>query len=35
MMRKLLVGGLLAAGATAAAKTLYPDLTRYLEMRRM
>jgi hypothetical protein len=34
-MRKLLVAGLMAAGATAAAKTVYPDLQRYLEMRRM
>jgi hypothetical protein len=34
-MRKLLVASLMAAGATATAKAIYPDLHRYLEMRRM
>ncbi|ADP80734.1 DUF6893 family small protein [Pseudofrankia inefficax] len=34
-MRKLLVASLMAAGATVTAKSVYPDLHRYLEMRRM
>ncbi|WP_374113346.1 hypothetical protein [Frankia sp. AgB1.8] len=34
-MHKLLVASLVAAGATVAAKSVYPDLHRYLEMRRM
>lgn len=34
-MRKLLVAGLLAAGATVTTKAIYPDLRRYLEMHRL